>query len=162
MELAGHDHWQDLRAVQDGDTAYRGLLVAQAISVNRYNMPGFNTLKLSGDTDEFIAKDLEETIVDISPTLGMSELPEPDSLPRYTLKYSDFGFEYLTPETIISTISGWWQLEDSSIINRFLSEKLGYNTNDHSQFEEGLSLSAENALITSGRGHYSDDLPFVC
>lgn len=58
VELAGHDHWADLRAYQESDDlAYRSLHVAPGISVNHGQMPGFSTVKI--DSERLVAKDLE-------------------------------------------------------------------------------------------------------
>ena len=65
IELGGHDHWADLRALEskDGD-AYRNLYIAAGISANHNQMPGFTTMEIDGN--QLIPKNLQTTAVDLT------------------------------------------------------------------------------------------------
>jgi len=52
-------------------------------------MPGFNTMKIDGNTLK--PKDLKQTILDISTTWGMQTLPPLNELP---VRHIDFAKEY--------------------------------------------------------------------
>jgi len=70
IELAGHDHWEDLRVDTDDDgTEFRNLFIANGVTPLMKQMPGFNTMKIDGKTLK--PKELKQTILDISPTWGM-------------------------------------------------------------------------------------------
>lgn len=44
LEVAGHDHFEDLRTNYDKDgTPFRNLFIATGITPNKSNLPGFNT-----------------------------------------------------------------------------------------------------------------------
>jgi hypothetical protein len=49
IEVGGHDHWEDLRSFQDPETGkiYRNLLVATGVGLNHYQLPGYNTFKVT-------------------------------------------------------------------------------------------------------------------
>ena len=69
IEVAGHDHSEDLRysRSQDGKSA-RNILVAAGITSNSDYLPGFSTFKV----ENFIPKDLMEYSLDITKTYGMT------------------------------------------------------------------------------------------
>lgn len=74
IELAGHDHWEDLRYYEDSDgNAYRNLFIATGVSLDHNQLPGFNTMKI--DETSKIPKDLEETVLDVTYVYGMDTLP---------------------------------------------------------------------------------------
>jgi len=51
IELAGHDHWEDLRMTTDKDeTEYRNLFIANGVTPLMKQMPGFNTMIIDGKT----------------------------------------------------------------------------------------------------------------
>lgn len=74
LEVAAHDHFQDLRyySEKSGET-YRNLLLASGISPNKGQLPGFNTFTI--DLEEGVAKDLVLTSIDITKAYGSDELP---------------------------------------------------------------------------------------
>jgi len=100
IELAGHDHWEDLRMYLDKDgNAYRNMFVATGVGMDHNQLPGFNTMKIDGKTS--VPKDLKEYILDITPTFGMDSLPKLDELNVRTVDFAkDFGIEDLTPQSI--------------------------------------------------------------
>lgn len=61
---------------------------------------------------------------------GLDEIPAADSLPRYTMKYADYGFTELTPEVIIDQMDKWRSSKDLETTLRFLSSKVGFDPND--------------------------------
>jgi len=80
---------------KDGN-AYRNLFVATGIGMDHNQLPGFNTMKIDGNTS--VPKDLKEYILDITPAYGMDPVPKLDELPVRTVDFAkDFGIEDLTP-----------------------------------------------------------------
>ena len=52
----------------------------------------FNTLKV--DENTLTAKDLEQTVLDITTTYGLNEIPPLDSIPYHQINYkNDYGIK---------------------------------------------------------------------
>ena len=85
IEVAGHDHWQDLRVNRDENGNHRNLLIASSISLRYRNLPGFNTFRI--DTDRLVAYNLVETTLDVTATYGHDELVPLKDIPSYEIDY---------------------------------------------------------------------------
>jgi len=98
MEVAGHDHWLDVRSYNDkhGDT-FRNLLIGNALSPVRGQMPGYSRFKIEGQ----VAKGLIETSYDITDSYGKESVPSDYTLPKFVLDFEkSYGFEDLKANTI--------------------------------------------------------------
>ena len=88
IELAGHDHWEDLRYYEDSDgNSYRNLFIAAGVGLDHNQLPGFNTLKV--DEYTLISKDLELTVLDITKTYGLNDIPPLDSIPYHQINFKN-------------------------------------------------------------------------
>jgi hypothetical protein len=96
LEIAGHDHWEDLRMIKTRrGVEYRPLLILTGVSPVFGQLPGFNTLKIN--TEKYIATNLVEYSLDITKTYGMKKYPIFEDIPKNVLNYSmEFNITELT------------------------------------------------------------------
>jgi len=67
------------------------LLVAAGVGVNNKQLPGYSTLKIDQFTQ--IPYDLEMTVLDITKTYGLNEIPYISTIPNRTISFkNDYGF----------------------------------------------------------------------
>mmetsp|Transcript_21290 Transcript_21290/g.32949 ORF Transcript_21290/g.32949 Transcript_21290/m.32949 type:complete len:113 (-) Transcript_21290:274-612(-) len=102
LEVAGHDHWLDVRYYDDKEgNNYRNILIGTAVSPDRNQMPGYSKFKIEGQ----VAKGLIETSYDITDSYGRDTIPEGYTMPKFVLDFEkSYGFEDLQPDTIKSVI----------------------------------------------------------
>lgn len=157
IELAGHDHWEDLRAYQDKDgNEYRNIFVAAGISLDHSQLPAFNTMKIDAATQQ--PKELVETILDITKAYGKDPAPQLEELPKMTYSYQDdFGIYYLTPSEIIQRMHNA-QIDIEGTLH-YLSDKLGFDHNDPEMYEKGLQLATSWSLVSNKKHHVEN---FLC
>lgn len=85
IEIAGHDHWEDLRYFDSFDNIpLRNLLIATGTCSNHGQLPGFNTFEIDSS---FVPKSLVMTSLDITKAYGKDIAPPLSDLPVYTLDF---------------------------------------------------------------------------
>jgi len=83
---------------KDG-SEYRNLFIGNGVTPNFGQMPGFNTMKIDGNSMK--PKELMQTILNIRPSWGNSTMPPLSDLPTHTIDYAkDYDFKDLTAESI--------------------------------------------------------------
>jgi hypothetical protein len=104
IEIAGHDHWEDMRLFVDSQgKPFRNLLIGTGIGTNHFQLPGFNTLKF--DTEKGVARDLVEISLDITETYGLDNLPPLDQITKYVVDYAkDYGIKDLSAASMATAI----------------------------------------------------------
>ena len=113
-----------------------------------------------------VAKDLVSTMVDILPSLGKPRVAKADSLPRFQLNYSEFGFSDLRAETILNTIDGMCYRLDECSEDEFdrtlgyLIMKAGYDADSPDHFEDGLDVIANKRFLVVEEN--TSAKPFYC
>lgn len=144
LEIGAHDHWQDVRYIDDVTGPYRSLFIPTGMSMQQGQMPGYNTLDISDTTG--VASNIRETSMDITATYGKTTVPALDDIPLYHLSYKDYGINELTPEAIKA---GYAQLKATSFehIETFLSDKEGFDASNANLFAQGKDLLAGWGLI---------------
>ena len=77
----------------------------------------------------------------------MTTAPPLDSLPVLTIDFAkDYGLANYSPESIYDHVTQFEQ-GDFNVVLQYLSDKLGYDHKDGSQFKKGVNLAASWSLI---------------
>lgn len=129
IELAGHDHWEDIRVYADKDgNKFRNMFVATGIGMDHKQLPGFNTMKIDGDTNK--PKELKETILDITKVYGQNTAPPLEDIPVHTVDFTyDYGISDLSAESIYDQMQTFEKNDFNNLLN-YISDKLGYDHKD--------------------------------
>lgn len=146
IELAGHDHWEDLRMLYDKDgSEYRNLFIGNGVTPNFGQMPGFNTMKIDGQNMK--PKELMQTILNIRPSWGNSTMPPLIDLPHTMIDYAkDYDFTDLTAESIYDRLHKFEFGNTRETVN-YLSNKIGYNPNSN-ELDSGEARVESWSLLT--------------
>jgi hypothetical protein len=98
LEVAGHDHWGDVRYNDAKEGVYRNMFIPIAVGMNQGNLPGFSTFTI--DKDTFEPSGLEISSLDIQATYGLTEIPPLSSIPKYKLDFNHFGIDSLSATSL--------------------------------------------------------------
>jgi hypothetical protein len=103
LEVGGHDHWTDLRYIDDPTGAYRNLFIPISIGLDHGNLPGVSNFKIQEKT--FTPYDLVVNSLDIRETYGMSQIPRLDQITTHVLEFKNFGILSLTAPALKKSLT---------------------------------------------------------
>lgn len=63
------------------------------------------------------------------------------------MNFTDYGFNDLTPETLINTFEEWVLSDNMNRTLRYLSGKTGFDPEDEEMYQKGLDLAASWSWI---------------
>ena len=139
LELAGHDHYADVRhgvgLDADGDEFnFHNLIIIPGVTPNHDQNPGVALLEIDGD----VPKNMKMEFLDLEDTIGLTDIPAYEDLTFRSLDLKkDFGLKDLTPDGMsefTASLEADWEVSIE-----YALAKLG--------FDESIALEREWGIL---------------